>query len=282
MDSIQPYSSPEITLNNGEKIPQIGLGLWRVQDEAACINSVLEAAAIGYRHFDSAQIYENETYLGKALEQSFTNEIVAREDVFITTKLWNENQFFDHVIPSFEESLDNLQLDYVDLFLVHFPVTETRRPAWLKMQEIYESGRAKSIGVSNYTIKHLEELLNEREIVPAINQVEIHVYLQQKELREYCNEKGIIIEAYSPLAHGNGLDNEVLKTIANKHEKTAAQIMIKWCTQNNMVVLPKSITPARIAENIDVYDFELDDEDLELINGLEKNYRTCWDPTNVA
>lgn len=282
MTDLNPYNSPSITLNNKVEIPQIGLGLWRVQSEDECVNAVTEALALGYTHFDSAQIYGNEQYLGKALSSAFSNDLSKREDLFITTKLWNENQFFDDVIPSFDESLNNLQLDYVDMFLVHFPVTETRRPAWLKMQEIYESGRSKAIGVSNYTIKHLEELLNECNIVPAVNQVEIHVYLQQSELREYCREKGIIIEAYSPLAHGNGLDNEVLQSIADKHAKTTAQVMIKWCAQNNMVVLPKSVTASRIAQNIDVFDFELDEQDMEDIRGLEKNYRTCWDPTNVS
>jgi diketogulonate reductase-like aldo/keto reductase len=275
-------TSPLIQLNNGTSIPQIGLGLWLVKDEQECHNAVSSAIASGYRHFDSAQYYGNETFLGDALINAFGTEEISREDVFVTTKLKNENQDFNDVIPSFEESLENLKMDYVDLFLVHFPVTETRRPAWHKMQEIYKSGRAKAIGVSNYTIKHLEELLRECEIIPAINQVELHVYLQQKELREYCDDKGIVIEAYSPLAHGNGLDNPVLAKIAEAYGKSPAQVMIKWCAQNGMVVLPKSVTPERIEANIDIFDFELTEEDLEQVAGLEKNFRTCWDPTNVS
>lgn len=274
---------PTIALNNSTSIPQIGLGLWLTKDEKECHRAVESALESGYTHFDSAQIYENEKFLGDALQDAFTTSPgLKREDLFITTKLWNDNQFFDDVIPSFDESLDNLQTDYVDLFLVHFPVTESRRMAWHKMEDIATSGRAKAIGVSNYTIKHLEELMSECEIVPAINQVELHVYLQQRDLREYCDDKGIVIEAYSPLAHGNGLDNPVLKEIGAQYGKSAAQVMIKWCAQNGMVVLPKSVTPERIASNIDVFDFELSGHDLERIAGLEKNFRTCWDPTNVA
>ena len=274
---------PTRKMNDGNEIDQIGLGLWRVDDEKECNLAIKSAIAEGYRHFDSAQIYGNEEFLGNALQEAYKeNSGLKREDLFITTKLWNDNQFYDQVIPAFEQSLANLQTDYVDLFLVHFPVTETRRPAWRKMEEIKASGRAKSIGVSNYTIKHLEELLNECEIKPAVNQVEIHVYLQQHELREYCADKGIVVEAYSPLAHGYGLDNEALNKIAFKYGKTGPQIMLRWCVQMNMVVLPKSVNPARIKENFDILDFSLDEEDLALIADLESNYRTCWDPTNVA
>lgn len=273
---------PTIEMNNSNAIPQIGLGLWLTKDEKECHLAIESAIESGYTHFDSAQIYGNEKFLGDAIQDAYkSNSNLKREDLFITTKLWNDNQAGDLAIPSFEQSLENLQMDYVDLFLVHFPVTETRRNAWEKMEEIFESGRAKSIGVSNYMVNHLEELSKECKIIPAINQVEMHVYLQQKELRDYCAEKGIVIEAYSPLAHGNDIDNPVLEKIASKHSKTNAQIMIKWCAQNDMVVLPKSVTPERIAQNIDIFDFELDVDDLKDIESLEKNYRTCWDPTTV-
>lgn len=275
-------SSPALLLNNGTSIPQIGLGLWKITDEQQCHSAIATALANGYTHFDSAQVYENESFLGDALHNAFGTMDFAREDMYITTKLWNDNQWFDSVIPSFEESLDRLRVEYVDLFLVHFPVTETRRPAWYKMEEIAKSGRAKCIGVSNYTIDHLEELLSECDIVPAVNQVEIHVFLQQKELREYCNSKGIVIEAYSPLAHGNGLDEPTLIDIGNQYSKSAAQVMIRWCIQNGMVVLPKSVSEQRITENFDVWDFELSSDDLSRIDTLERNFRTCWDPTNVT
>lgn len=268
---------PTRKMNNGLEIPQIGLGLWKVQDEKECITAIHSALECGYTHFDSAQAYDNEHLVGKALQSAD----VKREELFITTKVYSHLDFIE-IIPSFDKSLEQLKTDYVDLFLIHFPVTELRRPAWTKMQEIAESGRAKSIGVSNYTIKHLEELLSECNIKPAVNQVEIHVYLQQHDLRDYCAEKGITVEAYSPLAHGSNIDNEVLGKIAAKYGKTNSQIMIRWCIQMNLVVLPKSVTPSRIAENIDIFDFVLDEEDLDLIAGLERDFRTCWDPTNVS
>lgn len=275
-------SVPSIELNNGTKIPQIGLGMWLTTDEQECHTAVSSAIGLGYRHFDSAQIYGNEKFLGGAIQNSYGTDSFTREELFITTKLCNDNQSFIKVIPSFDESLDNLQMDYVDLFLVHFPVTTHRRPAWTKMQEIAKSGRAKAIGVSNYTVTHLEELISECDIVPAVNQVELHVFLQQRELRDYCNEKGIVIEAYSPLAHGFGLDDATLIDIGEQYGKSSAQIMIRWCIENKLVVLPKSVNPDRIAENIDVFDFELSQEDKERISKLEKNFRTCWDPTNVS
>jgi diketogulonate reductase-like aldo/keto reductase len=267
-----------ITLNNDTKIPQIGLGLWKVQDEKQLEKAVLEALSVGYKHFDSAQIYGNEEMLGRVLKTSG----VKREELFITTKLWNDNQWSEDVLPSFEESLKNLQTDYVDLFLVHFPVSETRKMAWMQMEKIYKSGKAKAIGVSNYTVKHLEELLQWAEVKPAVNQVELHVFLQQPALLEFCDRHGIVVEAYSPLAHGQALDNEVLAEIAEKHSKSPAQIMIRWCLEKGLVVLPKSITPERIRQNIDVSDFELDAEDMNKIEGLESDLRTCWDPTNIT
>lgn len=274
---------PDIELNNGHLIPQVGLGLWKVQNEQECTSAIIHALNVGYRHFDSAQIYGNESFLGNALASVFSSEQdISREDVFITTKLWNENQSTDLAMPSFEQSLKNLQTDYVDLFLIHFPVSQTRSLAWQTLENIYSSGKSKAIGVSNYTVKHLEELLMSTDLVPAVNQVELHVFLQQKELREYCDEKGIIIEAYSPIAHGQGLDTTELIEIGKGYSKTPAQIMLRWLVQNNMVVLPKSVTPSRITENAEIFDFELSSEDLETISKLEKNFRTCWDPTDIV
>ena len=274
---------PNIKLNNGTTIPQVGLGLWEVKTKEECWTSIQTALDAGYRHFDSAQAYGNEASLGDVLGEAFRGQSnLTREDIFITTKLWNENQKAELALPAFEESLENLQTDYVDLFLIHFPQSDTRQKAWKVLETIYASKKAKSIGVSNYTITHLEELLDNTDIVPAINQVELHVFLQQKELQAYCAEKGIVIEAYSPLAHGKGLDDAALVEIGKKYLKSPAQIMLRWLTQNGMVVLPKSITPSRINENIDIYDFELSSKDLEVIGSLEKGLRTCWDPTDIA
>ena len=268
---------PDITLNNSAKIPQVGLGTWMMKDQKECKQAVEWAIDAGYRHFDTAQIYENEEFVGEALK----NCNVPRKDLFITTKIWNDNQWWDDLIPSLDESLKKLQTDYVDLLLLHFPVTETRGPAWRKMEEVFKSGKAKSIGVSNYTIKHLEELLEQCEVKPVVNQVELHVFLQQPELVEYCQKKGIAVEAYSPLVHGHGLNDPVLQVIGKKHDKSVAQIMLRWCVQQDWIILPKSVHNERITENIDVFNFKLDEDDLSKIKELEKNFRTCWDPTHV-
>jgi diketogulonate reductase-like aldo/keto reductase len=183
---------------------------------------------------------------------------------------------------AFEASLKNLQMDYVDLLLLHFPVTELRRPAWQRMEEIAAAGKAKSIGVSNYTVKHLEELLRECSVKPAVNQVELHVYLQQPELLEFCAAHDIIVEAYSPLAHGHDIHNPVLEGVAKKHGKTSAQVMLRWCLEKGTVPLPKSVHEERIKENSNVFDFSLDAADMASLAKLDKNYRTAWDPTHVA
>jgi diketogulonate reductase-like aldo/keto reductase len=270
-------SIPDIKLNSEKKIPQLGLGLWMNKNKEECTRTIEDALEAGYRHFDTAQIYGNEEFLGSVIARTK----VLRKDLFITTKIWNENQFYTDLIPSFEESLNKLRVNYVDLLLLHFPVTELRRPAWHRMEELYKDGKAKSIGVSNYTIKHLEELLSECEVKPALNQVELHVYLQQPELVEYCKKNDIVLEAYSPLAHGYGIDNPALVAIGKKHGKSPAQVMIRWCIENGFVVLPKTTHKDRLKENMDIFDFKLDAEDMKQLKQLDKNYRTCWDPTHV-
>ena len=242
------------------------------------MNAVKSALEVGYTHFDTAQIYSNEAFLGRALQEAGAD----RSKLFITTKIWNDNQFWDDIGPSFEQSLHNLQTDYVDLLLLHFPVTETRRPAWRKLEQIVAGGRVKAIGVSNYTITHLEELLREGSVKPVVNQVELHVFLQQPELVQFCQDNDILVEAYSPLAHGNGLDNPVLAGLAQKHGKTPSQVMIRWCIERGTVPLPKSVYADRINENFNVFDFSLDEADMKLLAGLNTGYRTCWDPTHIA
>ncbi len=268
---------PKVKLNSGHSIPAVGLGLWKIKHERKCRETVEAALEAGYRHFDTAQIYGNEEYLGAALNESD----IPRDQLFITTKLWNSEHWPDDALASFDKSLENLRTDYVDLFLIHFPVTETRRMAWEVLEEIARSGRAKSIGVSNYTTNHLETLLSECSIKPAVNQVEMHVFLQQPNLLEFCKIQGIAVEAYSPLAHGKGIDNVVLASIAHKHDKTPAQIILRWCIEIGTIPLPKSTHPDRLEQNIDIFDFKLDDEDMAAIQKLESNLRTCWDPTRV-
>lgn len=269
--------SLSIQLNSGQTIPPIGFGLWQVKDAAQVTTSVAAALKAGYSHFDSAQIYGNEGMLAEALAAAGTK----RNEVFITTKISVFNFAKFKTKKSFAASLVKLQTDYVDLLLLHFPVTGLRARAWRDLENIYTAGQAKSIGVSNYTVRHLQQLLKNCKVKPAVNQVELHVFLQQPELLAFCAEQGITVEAYSPLAHGHGLTDPVLRTIGKKHGKTAAQVMLRWCIEAGTIPLPKSVTPERIAQNIDIFDFKLDAEDMAHIKELDKGMRTCWDPTRV-
>lgn len=268
-----PYSE----LPNAQMIPKIGLGLWKVQDKQQFKTGFRAAIDAGYRHFDTAQIYGNEQLLGESWKASG----VAREELFITTKIWLKNFGQRHLQKSFDESLGKLQTDYVDLLLLHFPVTVLRKKAWQALEEIQASGGAKNIGVSNYTVRHLKEMKQYAKLMPAVNQVELHVFLQQPELIAYCQQEGIVVEAYSPLAHGKVMDDPIVQKIADKYHKSYAQIMLRWCLENDLVVLAKSVTPSRIKENLDIFDFQLHEEDKQALAELDRNMRTCWSPVNV-
>jgi diketogulonate reductase-like aldo/keto reductase len=235
------------------------------------------AVAAGYRHFDTAQAYENEQFLGEAWQRSG----LKREDYFITTKIAVQHFGYKKAKRSFDESLQRLQTDYVDLIVLHFPVTLLRKKSWQALEEIQAAGQTKSIGVSNYTIRHLEEMKSYAQVLPVINQVELHVFLQQPELIQYCHDHNIAVEAYSPLAHAKAMDNEVIAGIARKHGKTYAQIMLRWCVEQGLIVIPKSVTPSRIQENIDIFDFKLDNEDLKALAKQDSNMRTAWSPVHV-
>ncbi len=266
---------PTISLNNGTRIPQVGLGTWQVRDQNECEQAVLAALEVGYRHIDTAQIYQNEEFVGAAVAKSG----LKREDIFITTKIWNGNQWPSKVEPSLDESLRKLQTNYVDLLLLHWPITGLRGPAWRKLEQVLAKGKARAIGVSNYTIRHLKELLKHATVKPVLNQVELHVFLQQPELVEFCKQNDIVVEAYSPLAHGTNLDDPVLTELAKKHAKNVPQIMLRWCIQNGLVPIPKSTHKERLGENIALFDFELDASDMAKIKALDRNLRTCGDPT---
>jgi len=268
----------DVKLANGTSIPPIGFGLWLMKDKAECVTAVQAALKVGYRHFDTAQRYENEAFLGETLARSG----IEREQLFITTKIAIENMRWPVLIPSFEQSLKYLQTDYVDLLLLHFPATEWRRPAWRRIEELAKTKQVRAVGVSNYTITHLEELLHETNVKPLVNQVELHVYLQQPELLEFCRKHDIVVEAYSPLAHGHGIDNIVLRRVAKKYGKTPAQVMLRWCIEVGTVPLPKSTHPDRIKENFEIFDFKLDKDDMAELVKLESGIRTAWDPTHVA
>jgi len=268
---------PEIKLNDGNKIPQFGLGLWKIKTYEEIKVAFDSAIENGYTLFDSAQVYGNEEFLGRAIKESK----IDRSKLFITTKIFISNFGHKKALKSFDESLKNLDMEYIDLILLHFPVTLLRKKTWLALEEIKESGRAKSIGVSNYTIRHLEEMKKYAKIIPAVNQVELHVFLQQPELIKYCLENNIVIEAYSPLAHGKAMYDKTVSEVASKYGKTYTQIMLRFLLEKGLVVIPKSTHPERIKENIEIFDFKLDEEDMKKLSKLDKNLRTCWDPTLV-
>lgn len=270
-------TAPTVPIADNVHIPSIGLGLWKNTDKREFIASVSAALDAGYRHFDTAQAYGNEAFLAEALQASS----VPREEIFVTTKIAVQNFGYWHVLKSFENSLENLQVEYVDLLLLHFPVPMLRSKSWRALEEIHAAGKARAIGVSNYTIRHLKELLKDCAVRPAVNQVELHLFLQQPELVEFCKEQGIVVEAYSPLAHGHDIDDPLLAEIAQKYAKTPAQIMLRWCIEQGTVPLPKSIHADRIHENMNVFDFTLRKEDMAVLATLNRNHRTCWDPTNI-
>jgi diketogulonate reductase-like aldo/keto reductase len=268
---------PDIKLNDGKTIPQIGLGLWQVKDKSEFDTAFQAGLSAGYRHFDSAQAYDNEHFLGEAWQ----NSGLKREELFLTTKIAVQHFGYNKAKSTFEVSLNKIRSEYVDLLLLHFPVSVLRKKSWQALEEIQAAGGAKSIGVSNYTIKHLEEMKDYAKVMPAVNQVELHVFLQQPELIKYCQDNNIVVEAYSPLARAKAMDNRVILNIAKKHGKTYAQVMLRWLLQQDLVVLPKSVTPSRIEENIDIFDFELDQSDLELLKEQDQDMRTNWNPTHI-
>jgi len=265
-----------VTLHNGVKMPRFGLGVFKVQEGQEVIDSVKAAIKNGYISIDTAAVYGNEEGVGQAIQESGAN----REKLFITTKVWNADQGYDSTLAAFETSLKKLGLDYIDLYLIHWPVKGKYKETWKALEKLYKDGKVKAIGVSNFHIHHLEDLLEDAEIAPMVNQIELHPLLSQKEIRNYCKEKNIVVEAWSPLAQGQLLDNEVLAEIAAAHNKSVAQIILRWDIQNDIVTIPKSIKESRIIENASIFDFELSIEEIEKINALNKNERVGPDPDN--
>lgn len=266
---------PSLRMNDGRSIPQIGFGVWQVPDDVA-VDATLTALEAGYRHIDTAAVYENERGVGEAIRRSG----LARDDLFVTTKVWNTDQGYDRTMRAFDKSTGLLGLDQVDLYLVHWatPARDLYSDTWRALIALHEEGRARSIGVSNFHVPHLERIIAEYGIVPVVNQIELQPWLPQHELRAYDAEHGILTEAWSPLASGELIADETLAAIGAKHGKSAAQVMIRWHLQLGNIVLPKSVTPARIVENIDVFDFSLDDEDMARIASLECGRRTGPNP----
>ncbi|TWK80206.1 aldo/keto reductase [Bacillus paralicheniformis] len=267
-----------VTLHNGVKMPWFGLGVFKVEEGSQVVESVKAAIKNGYRSIDTAAIYQNEEGVGKGIKEAG----VPREELFITSKVWNSDQGYEKTLAAFDETLRKLDLDYLDLYLIHWPGKDKYKDTWRALEKLYKDGRVKAIGVSNFNLHHLESLLEDAEIKPMVNQVEFHPRLTQAELRDYCKKQGIQVEAWSPLMQGKLLDDQVLTDIAKKYNKSVAQVILRWDLQNEVITIPKSIKEHRIIENADIFDFELTAEDIEKINALNKDERVGPDPDTMV
>ncbi|WP_458118607.1 aldo/keto reductase [Paenibacillus sp. Z6-24] len=265
-----------VQLSNGVEMPWFGLGVYKVENGDEVVSSVKWAIEAGYRSIDTAALYQNEDGVGQAIRESG----VPREELFVTTKVWNSDQGYDSTLQAFEQSLSKLGLEYVDLYLIHWPVKGKYKDTWRALEKLYEDGKVRAIGVSNFQIHHLEDLLADAKVRPVVNQVELHPLLSQVELRNYCKEQGIQIEAWAPLAQGRLLDNPVLQAIGEKYGKSIAQVLLRWDLQSGIVTIPKSIKQERIVQNADIFDFELSPEDMKQIDDLNQNQRFGADPDN--
>jgi diketogulonate reductase-like aldo/keto reductase len=266
-------------MNNGIEIPMLGLGLYLSSSGHQAREALQTALDAGYRHFDTAKFYGNEEDVGLAVRESD----IDREELFITTKLWNDDHGYDSTLAAIDLSLKKMQLDYIDLYLIHWPVQDLRLDSWRAMEKAQTDGKIRSIGVSNYMIHHLEELLDNCQMIPAINQFEISPfnYQSRRDVIEYCLSKNILVEAYSPLTKGQKLRDPDLIDIGNKYGKSPAQVLIRWALQHQLIVLPKSSNEQRIRENAAVFDFTLTEEDMNYLDGMDENLATSWDPTNT-
>ncbi|WP_019414196.1 aldo/keto reductase [Paenisporosarcina sp. TG20] len=268
------------TLHNGIEMPWFGLGVFKVEEGPSVIDAVKTAIKHGYRSIDTAAIYKNEVGVGQGIREGILEAGISREDLFITSKVWNSEFGYETTLAAYEESLKKLDLDYLDLYLIHWPVKGKYKDTWRALETIYKEERVKAIGVSNFHIHHLNDLLEDAEVVPMVNQVEYHPSLTQKELQAFCQQHNIQLEAWSPLMQGKLLDHPILKEIGEIYNKSVAQVILRWDLQNGVITIPKSINENRIVENASIFDFELTSEDMERIDGLNKNERTGSDPDN--
>jgi len=264
-------------LNNGVEIPLFGLGTYLNDNGEAAIESMLYALKIGYRHLDTAAMYNNELEVGEAVQRSG----IPREEIFVTTKLWNSDHGYQNTLNAFKRSLDKLKLDYIDLYLIHWPVEEKRLESWRALEQLHSEGLCKAIGVSNYMERHIQEVLDNFDVVPAVNQVEFSPFLYLKDLQQFCESNGTVLESYSPLTKGYRLHEPKLESIANKYSKSTSQLLIRWCLQKGVICIPKSSQKIHIKENSDIFDFEISDTDMLELDNLNENYHSTWDPTDV-
>ncbi|MGE8006473.1 aldo/keto reductase [Lysinibacillus sp. NPDC093216] len=268
-----------VTLNNGLEMPLIGYGVFRVPEGDDLAEAVKTAIAKGYRSIDTAQVYRNEESVGRGIRAAIDEGLVTREELFVTSKVWNDGLSYEETLAAYDSSLEKLGLDYLDLYLVHWPGIDTNYvDVYKALEKIYQDGRVRSIGVSNFHVQHLENLLKETSVVPVINQIEFHPHLTQKEVRAYCKEKGIQVEAWSPLMNGSLLEESLIQQLASKYGKTPAQIVLRYDVQHGVVTIPKTMTPARMTENLTVFDFALAEEEMTQLDALNDGLRCGPDP----
>ena len=267
------------TFDNGDEMHLIGLGTWK-SSEGEVYRAVQEAIRVGYRHIDCAFNYGNEAEIGQAIADLIETGEIKREELWITSKLWNDSHRKEHVLPAIQNTMKDLQLDYLDLYLVHWPVSGKYKETWQAMEKLYNNGRIRAIGVSNFQIHHLKDLMKDAAVFPMVNQVEFHPLLTQKSLFQFCRENAIQMVAWSPLMQGN-LQNPILEKLAGKYGKTPAQIVLRWDLQHRVVTIPKSVNPKRIEENSQIFDFILEEEDMQLIDAMNQNHRFGPDPDNI-
>jgi len=267
-------SGTTVTLRSGTRLPVVGLGVWQSPSGGPTRDAVIAALQLGYRHIDTARVYQNERDVGEGIRASG----IPRDQIFVTTKLWNDDHGRDKTLRAFDKSLERLGLDYVDLYLIHWPVAGKRLETWQAFEELHAQGRAKAIGVSNYLVPHLQELFAHANRKPDANQIELTPFLQRRDTVALCQREGIAIEAYSPLTRGEKLGHHDVVAIAHEVSRTPAQVLLRWGVQKGFVVLPKSVRPARIAENGALFDFSLTDAQMARLDGLEENLATGWDP----
>ena len=267
MDITNIYGTTKLA--NGVKMPCLGLGVFNMESGNEVINAVNTALDTGYRHIDTASMYLNEDGVGKAVRE----HQVKREDIFVTSKVWNSEQGYENTLKAFDRSLQRLGFDYLDLYLIHWPVSNTYKDTWKALEKLYREGRVKAIGVSNFLIHHLKDVIADSEIQPMVNQVEFHPYLIEQELLDFCSENSIQFEAWSPLIRGKVNEIQIIRDIANTYNKTPAQIIIRWDLQKGVVTIPKSAKPERIKSNANIFDFELSEEDMQKIDALDEGKR---------